>query len=146
MEVLVVMERGCPGCNALIRSRFFYSLMRRVASAGPSMASRIINLAYDEDIQEATALWAGLTPRERQIYVQGGIRGSPKTPTIVIWDGEGKWPHVMAAPQITEDEVENYKEVSRMASLALGHALSTRIGQRRESEGRRRRRRGGEEG
>jgi hypothetical protein len=79
-ELAVIMAKDCPHCQQLFsESETFRSLSKRVLV-------RVYDIQDELLIHEATALYVGITERERLLWGAGAPRGTLKTPTFVVWD------------------------------------------------------------
>jgi len=79
-ELAVIMAKDCPHCQQLFsESETFRSLSKRVLV-------RVYDIQDEMLIHEATALYVGITERERLLWGAGAPRGTLKTPTFVVWD------------------------------------------------------------
>ena len=79
-ELAVIMAKDCPHCQLLFSdSETFRNLSKRVLV-------RVYDIQDELLIHEATALYVGITERERLLWGAGAPRGTLKTPTFVVWD------------------------------------------------------------
>ena len=81
-ELVVVMARDCPHCQAVFKTRAFRKLTQR-------KPVRVYDLQNEQYIQELTALYVGITEKERLLWLQGSPRGTLKTPMVVAVSDEG---------------------------------------------------------
>lgn len=109
-RIHVVMERRCPFCRrGFEASKHFRALLRRPET-------RVYALDSEHDTHEVQALWVGLSESERLAWAGGALRGTAKTPAVIVDDGA--WPRVLM-PLAAEDEFSFYE---RIASAVTPHA------------------------
>jgi hypothetical protein len=79
-ELAVIMAKDCPHCQQLFsESETFRNLSKRVLV-------RVYDIQDELLIHEATALYVGITERERLLWGAGAPRGTLKTPSFIVWD------------------------------------------------------------
>jgi len=79
-ELAVIMAKDCAHCQQLFsESETFRNLSKRVLV-------RVYDIQDEVLIHEATALYVGITERERLLWGAGAPRGTLKTPTFAVWD------------------------------------------------------------
>ena len=136
VRVYVITERDCPHCRqAFEASRHFRALLRRADV-------RVYALDDELDVHEVGALWVGLSEHERLLWATGRVvRGSPKTPSVIVDDGV--MPKVRMPLAEAEAEFQMYEQLAAMLT-AYGHQFPPVVRERErreETEARRGRRR-----
>ena len=81
-ELVIVMAKDCPHCHSVFKTRAFRRLSRR-------KPVRVYDLQHEHYIQELTALYVGITEKERLLWLQGAPRGTLKTPMVVAVADDG---------------------------------------------------------
>jgi hypothetical protein len=134
VKVYVVAERDCPHCRrAFEGSKHFRALLRRADV-------RVYALDDEQDVHEVGALWVGLSEHERLLWATGKVvRGSPKTPSVIVDDGV--MPKVRMPLAEAEAEFQMYEQLAAMLT-AYGHQFPPVV-REREAEARRERGRRG---
>jgi len=126
VRVYVVVERDCPHCRrAFEESRHFRALLRRADV-------RVYALDDELDVHEVGALWVGLSEHERLLWATGKVvRGSPKTPSVIVDDGV--LPKVRMPLAEAEAEFQMYGQLAAMLT-AYGHQFPPVIRERERRE------------
>ena len=126
VRVYVIVERGCPHCRrAFEESRHFRALLRRADV-------RVYALDDELDVHEAGALWVGLSEHERLLWATGKVvRGSPKTPSVIVDDGV--MPKVRMPLAEAEAEFQMYEQLAAMVT-AYGHQFPPVVRERERRE------------
>jgi hypothetical protein len=79
-EIAVILGKDCPHCQRMFaESKVFNSFAKRIIT-------HIFDIQDEVLIHEATALYVGITERERLLWAAGQQRGTIKTPTFVEVD------------------------------------------------------------
>jgi len=78
VRITVVMEPNCPHCRLLATSRYFRALTRMYRSRVEVVE------ATSDVVNQAIAYYVGLSLSERLAWVAGGVRGSFKTPALIV--------------------------------------------------------------
>jgi hypothetical protein len=79
-EIAVILGKGCPHCQQLFKeSRVFNSFSKRIIT-------HIYDIQDEVLLHEASALYVGITEKERLLWATGQQRGTVKTPTFVEVD------------------------------------------------------------
>jgi hypothetical protein len=134
VRVYVIVERDCPHCRrAFETSRHFRALLRRADV-------RVFALDDELDVHEVGALWVGLSEHERLLWATGKVvRGSPKTPSVIVDDGV--MPKVRMPLAEAETEFQMYEQLAAMLT-AYGHQFPPVVRERERREETETRRRG----
>ena len=79
-EIAIILAKDCPHCRQLFtESKIFKAITSRVLT-------HIYDIQDEILIHEATALFAGITEKERMLWGLGQQRGTLKTPMFVEVD------------------------------------------------------------
>jgi len=79
-EIAVILGRECPHCQQLFKeSGVFAEISRR-------LMTHIYDIQDEVLLHEASALYVGITEKERLLWAAGQQRGTVKTPTFVEVD------------------------------------------------------------
>jgi len=131
----VIIEHGCPHCQKITKHLQYNYLATQMSRRGRK--GKIYLLNVDRDLQEAMALWMGISEHERLSYLAGARRGTLKTMSIVVAP-EDRLPQVFFPT--TEDEENMVFSLLDIGAEALGY-VPPRV---RRYERRRKRRAGRE--
>jgi len=79
-EIAVILGKECPHCQRMFNeSKVFNAFSKRIIT-------HIFDIQDEVLIHEATALYVGITEKERLLWAAGQQRGTVKTPTFVEVD------------------------------------------------------------
>lgn len=78
VKITVVMEPNCPHCRLLSTSKYFRALTRLYRTRVEVVE------ATSDVVNQAIAYYVGLSQSERLAWVAGGVRGSFKTPALIV--------------------------------------------------------------